>query len=69
MDRKEAQVGRGKKVPHKTFAPGTQEALDRTWKAQAQFRETCDCGYKVRGPNHLKGTHHKIRHPKIRRVT
>jgi hypothetical protein len=32
-------------------------------------RERCiRCGFKIRGPNHGEGTHHKIRHPKLRRL-
>ncbi len=28
----------------------------------------CVCGYKIRGPNHEEGTHHKMLHPSLRRV-
>jgi hypothetical protein len=30
-------------------------------------REKCKvCGFRIRGPNHDTGVHHKIKHPKIR---
>ena len=73
MDREEIWMGRevnykGKKVPHKVFSPRADLALSRVWWAQSEFRETCkECGFKVRGPNHKAGKHHKLRHPKIRR--
>lgn len=35
--------------------------------AQGKLREKCSCGFKIRGPNHESGTHHKIRHPKLRK--
>lgn len=30
-------------------------------------RQLCTCGYRVRGPNHEEGKHHKQKHPKKRR--
>jgi hypothetical protein len=36
-------------------------------QAQSKPRETCGCGFKIRGPNHGSGTHHKMRHPKLRK--
>lgn len=35
--------------------------------AQSVPRETCGCGFKIRGPNHESGVHHKKRHPKLRK--
>jgi hypothetical protein len=40
----------------------------RAGLAQSEPRELCiGCGFKIRGPNHKSGTHHKIRHPKLRK--
>ncbi len=64
MDRKEKrQVAAQKKL-----SVYTTLQLARVWEAQAQLRDRCDCGHKVRGPDHLEGTHHKMRHPSIRRA-
>lgn len=59
---------KGKKVPHKVFSPDAQARLDRVWRQQGALREVCkECGFKVRGPNHESGTHHKLRHPSMRK--
>ena len=39
----------------------------RTKQTRNELRETCRCGFKIRGPNHESGTHHKMRHPKLRK--
>ena len=26
-----------------------------------------ECGYRVRGPHHVEGDHHKKKHPKLRK--
>ena len=65
---KRGESHKGKKVPHKVFNPEAQTRLDRVWRAQGALRETCrECGFKVQGPNHEKGTHHKLCHPSLRK--
>ncbi len=44
------------------------DASYRTALAQSKPREKCPCGFKIRGPNHESGTHHKLRHPKLRKA-
>lgn len=50
----------------------TKRAMDldqRIKQAQGRLRETCkECGFKIRGPNHEQGIHHKERHPKLQKV-
>lgn len=64
---KRPEKHKGKKVPHKVFSPWALIQLGRVWRAQGALRETCqECGFKIRGPNHAAGTHHKLRHPTMR---
>lgn len=58
--------GKGRVKP-KVFSELSYKRLDRAYKAQAIFRDTCEvCGFKVRGPGHEQGHHHRIKHPDFR---
>ena len=60
---------RGKgKVPEKFFTQVARDRWTRTQLRQLELREVCEeCGFKVRGPNHREGTHHKTKHPSQRK--
>ncbi len=55
------------KVPVRFRSLWAAELDYRTKLAQNEPRETCSCGFKIRGPNHESGTHHKKKHPKLRK--
>ena len=55
------------KVPVRFRSLRAMELDYQTKLAQSKLRETCSCGFKIRGPNHESGTHHKKRHPKSRK--
>lgn len=55
------------KVPVRFRSLWAAELDCQTKLAQSKLRETCVCGFKIRGPNHESGTHHRIRHPKLRK--
>jgi hypothetical protein len=57
----------GVEVGIKVFSAYAAGLIQRMQAAQNTSRETCQgCGFKVRGPYHEKGTHHKTRHPRMR---
>jgi hypothetical protein len=58
---------KGQRVPVKFRSLWAVELDYRTKLAQSKLRETCACGFKIRGPNHKSETHHKKKHPKLRK--
>jgi hypothetical protein len=62
------KVPKGRSVPVKFRSLWAVELDYRTKQAQSEHREMCiRCGFKIRGPNHESGTHHKKKHPKLRK--
>jgi len=52
----------------KLIEKGTIKPDPNAPKEPTHFRPTCwECGFKIRGPGHDKGTHHKMRHPSMRK--
>lgn len=54
----------GKAIDRLLWLPGL---LARGYAAQGELRKRCAvCGFRMRGPDHNKGKHHAIKHPRLR---
>jgi hypothetical protein len=52
--------GRGKAASGGTVSKRGEWLLHQHNLSQGSQMERCGCGHRVRGPNHVKGTHHKL---------